>query len=75
MQLDLYKLYKWLLCNKLTLNISKTHFMVFHRAKHKNYEDNIEINKMFLEQVKYTTFLGVIFDDNLDWSKLISYTN
>ena len=44
MQLELSKLYNWLLANKLTLNISKTHFMVFHRAKHKNYKLNIEIN-------------------------------
>ena len=41
MQLELTKLYNWLLANKLTLNISKTHFMVFHRAKHKNYKINI----------------------------------
>ena len=66
MQLELSKLYNWLLANKLTLNISKTHFIVFHRAKHKNYNINIEINKVVIEQVKHTTFLGVIFDDNLD---------
>ena len=41
MQLELSKLYNWLLANKLTMNISKTHFMVFHRAKHKNYKLNI----------------------------------
>ena len=75
MQLELLKLYKWQLCNKLTLNISKTHFMVFHRAKHKNYEVNIEINEMVIEQVKQTKFLGVIFDDTLDWSNHISYIN
>ena len=74
-QLELLKLYKWLLCNKLTLNISKTHFMVFHRAKHKTYEVNIEINEMVIEQVKQTKFLGVIFDDTLDWSNHISYIN
>ena len=49
--------------------------MVFHRAKHKNYEVNIEINEMVIEQVKYIKFLGVIFDDNLDWSNHISYIN
>ena len=49
--------------------------MVFHRAKHKNYEVNIEINETVIEQVKYTKFLGVIFDDNLDWSNHISYIN
>ena len=37
LQLELTKLYNWLLANKPTLNISKTHFIVFHRAKHKNY--------------------------------------
>ena len=26
------KLYDWLLANKLTLNIAKTHFIIFHRA-------------------------------------------
>ena len=75
MQLELTKLYNWLLANKLTPNISKTHFMVFHRAKQKNYKMNIEINKVVIEQVKHTQFLGVIFDDNLNWSNHISYIN
>ena len=58
MQLELTKLCNWLLANKLTLNISKTHFMVFHRAKHKNYKINIEINKVVIEQVKTHTIFG-----------------
>ena len=49
--------------------------MVFHRAKHKNYKVNIEMNEMVIEQVKQTKFLGVIFDDTLDWSNHISYIN
>ena len=49
--------------------------MIFHRAKHKKYEINIEINKIVIEHVKYTKFLGVIIDDNLDWSNHISYIN
>ena len=75
MQLKLSHLYNWLLANKLRLNISKTHFMVFHRAKHKNYKINIEINKVFIEQVKHTKFLGIVFDDNLNWSNHIPYIN
>ena len=75
MQQELLKLHTWLLCNKLTLNISKTHYIIFHRAKHKKYEINIDINKIVIEQVKYTKFLGVIIDDNLDWSNHISYIN
>ena len=75
MQFELSKLYNWLLANKLTPNISKTHFMVFHRAKHKKYKLNIEINKVVIQQVKHTKCLGIIFDDNLDWSNHISYIN
>ena len=62
------KLYVWLLANKLSLNLSKTHFMVFHRARHKQYKIHIEINKLLIEQVKHTQFLGVIFDDRLSTS-------
>ena len=75
MQQELLKLHTWLLCNKLTLNISKTHYIIFHRAKHKKIEINIEINEIVIEQVKYTKFLGVIIADNLDWSDHISYIN
>ena len=34
-QQELSILYVWLPANKLSLNLSKTHFMVFHRALHK----------------------------------------
>ena len=73
-QLELKKLYDWLLANKLTLNIAKTHFMIFHRARQKQVI-NIKINKVQIEQTKHTQFLGVIFDDNLYWSNHISYIN
>ena len=49
--------------------------MVFHRAKHKNYKINIEINNVVIEQVKHTKFVGVIFDDKLNWSNHICYIN
>ena len=75
LHVELSKLYTWLLANKLTLNISKTHFMVFHRAKQKKYKIVIEINNILIEQVRHIKFLGVIFDDNLDWSNHISYIN
>ena len=32
----LQKLYIWLRANKLTLNIDKTYYMIFHRARIKN---------------------------------------
>ena len=55
MQMEMSNLYKWL-PNKLTLNISETHFMVFHRDKHTNYNIKIEFNKEFIEQATYPKF-------------------
>ena len=72
-QQELSRLYVWLLANKLSLNL--THFMVFHRARQKQYKINIEINKVPIEQVKHTHFLGVIFADRLEWSNHITYIN
>ena len=74
-QPELSRLYIWLLANKLSLSLSKTHFMVFHRAWHKQYNIHIEINKLAIEQVKHTQILGVIFDDRLEWSNHITYIN
>ena len=74
-QQELSSLYVWLLANKLSLNLSKTHFMVFHRTRHKQYKIHIEINKVPIEQVKHTQYLGVIFDDRLEWSNHITYIN
>ena len=33
---EIQKLYIWLRANKLTLNIDKTYYMIFHRARIKN---------------------------------------
>ena len=59
--------------NKLTLNLPKTHFMVFHRAKHKLNNISISFNSVPIEQVNHTKFLGVVIDSKLDWSNHISY--
>ena len=49
--------------------------MVFHRAKHKHMDVKLCINKVLIQQVDNTKFLGVIIDDNLNWSIHISYIN
>ena len=74
-QSELFKLCNWLHMNKLTLNLPKTHFMVFHRAKHKLNNISISLNSVPIEQVNHTNFLGVVIDNKLDWSNHISYIN
>ena len=51
-----YQDYVWLLANKVSLNVSKTHFMVFHRAQHKQYKIHIEINKVPIEKLNIQHF-------------------
>ena len=73
--IEIDKLYAWLQSNKLTLNLLKTLYMVFPRAKHKNMDVKLCINKVPIQQVDNSKFLGVIIDNYLNWSNHISYIN
>ena len=75
LHIELDKLYAWLQSNKLTLNLLKTHYMVFHRAKHKHMDVKLCINKVPIQQVDNTKFLEEFINDNLNWSNHISYIN
>ena len=67
---ELPKVSTWFKCNKLSLNINKTHFMHFkhHNAHAADIPINIMIDNLPLEQKQNSTFLGVIIDDNLTWN-------
>ena len=68
-QLELDKISNWLNVNKLSINISKTKFIVFRSSKkNQNYDTTILLNNENIEQAKTTTFLGVIIDEHLTWS-------
>ena len=62
---ELDKLVIWLNANKLSINVSKTHYMVFH--------EYIILNTNILHQAHYIKFLGIIIDDKLKWVNHISY--
>ena len=64
---ELAKLTEWLKANTLSINVSKTHYMVFHRSRRKLDEGNILLNNTIIKQVSITTFLGI------KWIHHISY--
>ena len=61
----------WLKCNKLSLNVAKSHYMLFS-TKLSVPEFGIFINGQPIERVKETKFLGVLIDDKLTWKPHIN---
>ena len=64
----------WLLANKLTLNIKKSNFVIFHPyQKRLNYKPNLKVHDyktntlISLEQKDYVKYLGILIDSNLSW--------
>ena len=65
---------EWLHCNKLSLNVLKTHYIIF-TSRNKCVKDvDIRINDAHIERVYATKFLGVQIDAQLTWKKHIEYT-
>ena len=63
----------WLRANRLSLIISKTHYMLFSNKKVIPANVTIEINGQPITWVSKTKFLGVIIDNKLTWKEYISY--
>ena len=70
---ELAKLTEWLNANKLSINVSKSHYMVVHRSRRKLNKEDILLDTTILSQVTFTKFLGVILDDKLNWTHHSSY--
>ena len=62
----------WLNCNKLSLNVSKSHYMLFNNKKVMP-NCSIFINGQQVERVCETKFLGVLIDEKLSWKSHISF--
>ena len=75
MNTELVKVDVWFKSNKSTVNILKTHYMMFHRTiiKNKAPDDIVHLCGNNLVSVKNTKFLGVIIDCKLNWSDRIAY--
>ena len=61
---ELDKLYIWFSVNKLSLNVSKTNYLVF--VNHKiNCDLDIQIHNGQITRVSKTKFFGVLIDTNI----------
>ena len=73
MNADLKQIEEWLYCNKLSLNVMKTHYMIF-TPRNKVVDDvNLCISNTRIHRVYVTKFLGVQIDSKLSWKDHIDY--
>ena len=64
----------WLKANKLTLNIDKTYYMVFHRGRRKCFGNTeLFIDNIKIKQTETMKYLGVIIDTKLNWISHITF--
>ena len=70
---ELNKFDFWLRMNKLSLNYSKTNYIIYNNQLHKTCKDEFTIvmNKTRLQRENSIKYLGVIFDDKLCWANHI----
>ena len=67
-QKEMNKIVEWLNANKLSINPSKTKFIIF-KSKNKslNQEITLKINNNIIKQASYVKFLGVLIDHDYSW--------
>ena len=64
----------WLCSNKLSLNIEKSSFVIFHPPQKKLTSDfSLMINNVALKQERYIKYLGFFIDSNLTWKPQVEY--
>ena len=64
---------EWLRCNKLSPNVSKTHYMIFTPRNKTVHDIDVKIHGVNVEMVYATKFLGVIIDSKLTWRPHVEY--
>ena len=67
---ELDKLHTWFTLNKLSLDVSKTNYVIFGNCK-MNCDLDIRIHNNQIARVNKTEFLGVLIEENLDWKNYI----
>ena len=67
MNRELIKLHEWLCINRLSLNISKTNFVIFCPINKPKIPITIQISKKAIDEVKYVKYLGILIDSQFSF--------
>ena len=76
MNCELNKISLWFKANKLSLNLTKTTYSLFHPASKKRFLREplsfLKMDNILIERENATKFLGVLVDENLSWKQQIN---
>ena len=73
-----YDITRWLLCNKLSINIDKTNYMIFKPVKNidniiKNLNLHVNFNGVEIKKTNVTKYLGIFLDDMINWKAHVDH--
>ena len=71
MNVEINLLVEWLNTNKLSINIKKTHYVIFRFKKIITCKSDIHINGQKVQSSDTTKFLGVVLDYKMSWTNHI----
>ena len=69
---EINKVDSWMRHNKLTLNYSKTVYMIFNSDKKQSSPFRVQIGSHLINKLNSTKYLGMHFDNKLNWGTHIS---
>ena len=71
MNKELDNLTDWFCANKLSLNVSKTNYMIFSNINPQQHSMEIKLTNKIITKTNCVKFLGVFIDENLKWNEHI----
>ena len=78
MNRELQNINEWFISNKLSLNVKKTKFSIFHKASRRDdlplLLPKLFINNQVIKRQSSIKFLGILLDENLSWKEHLKLT-
>ena len=74
LQNDLDNINAWFKCNELTLNASKTNYVLFHQTNKKIPNDipKVHVNDIEIKRVPSAKYIGLTIDEKLSWHEHVT---
>lgn len=71
---DLSTLYRWCIMNKLTINLTKTNYIILknHQNKFCFNKNSIVLNNIPITNSNSIKFLGILLDNHLNWTSHVT---